>query len=75
MSLLVPRALLLLCLNDNNPSFDLFVSCSAADSGALASVEAERWQALMNLGLTFDLLPPTTSPAEGFHRGSTCVVR
>ena len=75
MSLLVPRALLLLCLNDNNPSFDLFVSCSAADGGVLASVEAERWQALMNLGLTFDLLPPTTSPAEGFHRGSTCVVR
>lgn len=64
-----------LCLTDNNPSLDLFVSCSAADSGVLASVEAERWQAIMNLGLTFDLLPPTTSAAEGCHRGSACVVR
>ncbi|TNN84696.1 hypothetical protein EYF80_005111 [Liparis tanakae] len=42
---------------------------SAADSGVLPSGEAERWQAIMNLAPTFDLLPPTTSPAEGCHRG------
>ncbi|XP_044033382.1 uncharacterized protein LOC122867079 [Siniperca chuatsi] len=46
----------------------------AADSGVLASVEGERWQAIMNLGLTFDLLLTTTSPAEGCHRGSARMV-
>lgn len=44
------------CLNDDNPSFDLCVSCRAADSRLMASVEAERWEAAMNLGPTFDLL-------------------
>ncbi len=64
----------LLHLNDNNPSFDLFVSCSAADSGVLASVEAERWKAIMNLGLTFDLLFRQHHQLMGCHRGSACVV-
>lgn len=48
------------------------VSCGAADSGAtMVSVGAERWQAIMNPGLTFALLPLTSSPAEGCVCGMT----
>lgn len=47
-----------LSLNYDNHSFDLFASCGDAQSVVLAPVVANNWQALMILGLTFDLLPP-----------------
>ncbi|KAM3593103.1 uncharacterized protein V6R79_006186 [Siganus canaliculatus] len=46
---------------------------SAADSGVVASAEAEGWHPIMNHGLTSNLPPPTTSLAEGCHRASACV--